>query len=362
NYGNWYATYSDGTTSNAATSTGSNNIGGTTSYKNFVFTCLLTAPNRMNITITDGTTTSNLNDVLLNNSNAITEYSIFLSDDWNGANHRDIYWNTNSSAASDYVKNTLTMPIGSSNGSFTISGALPNGTAADSTSTASVNALTKSGTGALTLTGANTYTGATNIDAGELWIGSGGSIASTATLTVGNAAATTAKLFLSKSDGGTTFSNNIAINSGNSGTRFLGGVNSSGTNTFSGAIYLPNTINLSLEATSANGTTNFTGQIRQNSLTTTTSGTLTIIGPGTIQLSGDNGHSGITTINSGATLKLGATTSNGSSGPLGGNSSGTTVNSGGTFYYNGFTYTGSTASEVITLNVTGVTSACELIN
>lgn len=57
-YGNWYATYSDGTTANAATSTGSNNIGGTTSYKNFVFTCLLTAPNRMNITITDGTTTS----------------------------------------------------------------------------------------------------------------------------------------------------------------------------------------------------------------------------------------------------------------------------------------------------------------
>jgi autotransporter-associated beta strand protein len=175
NYGNWYATYSDGTTANAATSTGSNNIGGTTTYKNFVFTCLLTAPNRMNITITDGTTTSNLNDILLNNSNAITEYSIFLSDDWNGAQPRDIYWNTNSTAASDFVKNTLTMPIGGSNGSFTISGDLPDGLVANSTSIASVNALTKTGSGSLTLSGSNTYTGTTTISAGTLLLGAAGS-------------------------------------------------------------------------------------------------------------------------------------------------------------------------------------------
>ena len=36
-FGNWYAQYFDGSTVNAATSTGSTSIGGTTTYRNFVF-------------------------------------------------------------------------------------------------------------------------------------------------------------------------------------------------------------------------------------------------------------------------------------------------------------------------------------
>ena len=193
NYGNWYAKYYDGTTVNAVTSTGTNNIGGSTTYKNFVFTCLLTAPNRMNITITDGTTTSNLFDLLLNNSGPITEYSTYLSDDWDGNGHFNIFWNTNGSADADYVKNTLTMPIGSSNGSFTIGGVLANGLAANSTSTESINTLTKTGTGSLTLSNAsNSYSGGTVIQGGTVSVSNAGHLGNTSgAITIGNSSTST---------------------------------------------------------------------------------------------------------------------------------------------------------------------------
>ena len=168
NYGSWYAKYYNGTLINGAAFTGSNLIGGTSSYKNFVFTCVLTAPNRMNATVFDGTTTSYFFDLLLNTSTPISEYSIFLSDDWNGLGHNNIYFNTNSSAASDYIKNTKSLSLGSSNGSFSIEQVLSDGLAANSTSTISINSLNKKGTGTINLTAQNTYTGLTTVEGGTL--------------------------------------------------------------------------------------------------------------------------------------------------------------------------------------------------
>ena len=54
---------------------------------------------------------------------------------------------------------------------------------------ATTDSLTKSGSGNLTLTGTNTFTGATQVNAGKLMIGTGGSLAGTA-VTVGGATAT----------------------------------------------------------------------------------------------------------------------------------------------------------------------------
>lgn len=168
NYGNWTATYYGDATTN-----GSNNIGGTTSYKDFVFTCLLTAPNMMTVTIDDGATTSYLYDLQLYSSNPITHYSVFLNDDWDGTSNDNIYWNTDATAHDDYVKNTKAITLGlSNNGStVTISDVIPNGLAANSTSTPSVNTLTKSGSGTFYLTGNNTYSGGTTVSAGILCSG-----------------------------------------------------------------------------------------------------------------------------------------------------------------------------------------------
>jgi autotransporter-associated beta strand protein len=350
NYGSWYAKYYDGTTVNAATSVGSASISANTTYKNFVFTCLLTAPNRMNVTITDGTTTSVLYDLLLNNSNPITEYSTFLQDDWDGTAAHDIFWNTSSTAHADYVKNTLTTPMGSSNGTVSVGTVIPDGFAANSTTTASVNTLAKSGTGILKFSAANTYTGQTQVNAGELWIETGGDISASSGIYVGNGAALTTltKLWLSNGTGSTNFSRNINVNDGNYQMRYLGGLNTSGTNTFSGTVGYNS--NLSLSAFSSGGTTSFTNTISGT-------GQLNIEGAGSVVLSGASStYSGLTYVV--GNLKLGA---NGGSTntPLGTTASGTAVASGGSLDLAGFSL-GTT--ESLTLNGTGLSSGGALFN
>jgi autotransporter-associated beta strand protein len=166
-------------------------------------------------------------------------------------------------------------------------------------------ALNVSQYGIVKLNAVNTYTGQTQIDNGELWVETGtnsatAAIASGSAIWVGNGGqmANVAKLFISNTSGGVNFVRNISINPGNSSTRFIGGLNTSGTNTFSGTITGPAsaTCDINLEQVTASAITNYTGIIKNG-----TSGTLNVVkvGLGISQLSAINTYTGSTTITEG---------------------------------------------------------------
>ena len=152
--------------------------------------------------------------------------------------------------------------------------------------------------GTAKLAAVQTYTGETQVDKGELWIEENGSINASSVIYVGNGAmlADVAKFFISDLNGGTTVANNININAGNTSTRFVGSLNSSGTNIFSGNIVRSSSQPLTIEVTSSGGNVDFQGVING-------SGTLTKIGSGTATLKGANTFTGALTVSAG-TLTL----------------------------------------------------------
>ena len=157
-WGNWYIKFKDGGTS-------STNFGGTEStFYNYTFEFILTSSDRMNVNIYDNNGHSySFYDIQVNNTNPITDYSIYLEDDNNGSSNQNIYWKPTSS-----MMNTGLLTIGQSNTSYTISTSITDGLEANSTSSVSVNALTKSGTGTIILEANSPYSGATTISAGTL--------------------------------------------------------------------------------------------------------------------------------------------------------------------------------------------------
>lgn len=157
-WGLWYIKYNGGATSAAS-------FGGVQgSYYNYTFEFTLTAVDRMNVVISDNNGHSSaFYDILLNTTAPITDYSIFLQDDWNGGSNSNIYWKPVTS-----VTNTGILSIGESNGNITPGAALTDGLDAASTTVVSVNSLVKKGTGTLTLSTAGVFTGSTTINNGTL--------------------------------------------------------------------------------------------------------------------------------------------------------------------------------------------------
>ena len=154
----------------------------------------------------------------------------------------------------------------------------------------------------------NTYTGNTEIDEGELWINEGGAIPTGSDIYLGNGtqASNPCKIFLADTDGGQTLSHDVNINPGNSGTRYLGSLNSSGTNTFSGDI-IRDSISpipaLTIEVVNSGGTLILSGVIDNSSA-------VTKIGSGTATLTAQNTYTGLTTVSAGTLIlnRTGGTT------------------------------------------------------
>ena len=214
------------------------------------------------------------------------------------------------------VAGALTLTAGGDNTSTLFSGVLQNGSG--------TVAFTKSGTGTLTLSGANTYSGLTTVSGGILLIQNSAALGTTAGGTTVSSGATL------------ELQSNIAVAAepltlNGVGVSSFGALrNLSGNNSFAGAITLASASTIYADA----GTLTLSGGIANGGFTTTFGGAGNIIqsnpvtgagalvknDSGTLTLGGANTYSGGSTLNGGTTIITGT-------GNLGGTTGAATINS-----------------------------------
>ncbi|MCX6305076.1 MAG: hypothetical protein NT040_08915 [Bacteroidetes bacterium] len=144
--------------------------------------------------------------------------------------------------------------------------------------------------------GAGSFGGGANVYTGELWFQPASAI-NGGTINVGSSG-TTAKVYLNATTGGLTLPNNLVVVAGSTST--IGGLNSSGTNTFSGSVTLNSGVNLE---TVSGGTIDFAGNISGNypvTISRVSGAAKAIIRYSTIAKS----YTGTTTVANGTTLVL----------------------------------------------------------
>jgi fibronectin-binding autotransporter adhesin len=186
------------------------------------------------------------------------------------------------------------------------------------------------------------FTGNAFVDQGTLEF-LAGSYLTSGSITLGpQASSATGALRISDSDGGTNVGNMIVVRANGAGST-LGATNTSGTNSYSGQIYLDGNAGTSI---SSGGTLSFNGSVfdlKNQTLTVDGAGTTLISAPltnssgsgklvkqgaGTLTLSGNNTYVGATTISAG-TLEIGST------GRLGGGSYAGAISNDGLLLYSG---------------------------
>ncbi|MEO6734084.1 MAG: DUF2341 domain-containing protein [Ferruginibacter sp.] len=233
---------------------------------------------------------------------------------------------------------TPALTIGSLNTSTTFSGVIGTGAIA----------LTKNGTGTLTLSGTNTFTGITTVSAGTLKLNNTAALGTTAGATsVSNGAV----LDLN----GINYSNAEALSLAGTGIS-SGGVlinSNAATATYAGNITLSSTNAPQITATNA---IVLSGVI-SGAFIASANG-LTITGSAGVTFSGNNTYTGWTTINSGAVLRVGSNNALGAATASSTNNS-TVINSGGVLDLYGTTYT---TNEYVQMNGTGISGGGAVIN
>jgi len=171
--GNWFP---------AASSTGS---GFATPGFDRTFTLKVTSAQTVNMTMSGPSGTTNY-DMLMESSPSGTSDNISSFAIWNqsSGNGNDMFWKNAS------LTSTGTVELGGGNGTSTISGVISDGLEANSTSVIKVNSLTKLGSGVITLSAQNTYTGLTTVSSGTLALGrvGGNTIPATNAVTVSSGA------------------------------------------------------------------------------------------------------------------------------------------------------------------------------
>ena len=195
--------------------------------------------------------------------------------------------------------------------------------------------ITKNGGGVLVLGSANSYDGTTELNAGTIRLAAGASLGSGNVVIGPNGSSGNATLNIGDADGGTTVANNIIIRAGG-GTRTVGAENTSGTNTFSGAMFLDGDLTL---AAATGGSLNLSGKFDDGQGSGNYA--VTIGGSGRVVFSGATNNVNITgyTVNNGATLLLNKSSADAVQSTL-------TVNSGGTAEFAASNQLGSGANIV----------------
>ena len=276
----------------------------------------------------NGSQTSLYYDLGWNNINDIIWETTFGAGlPWNGSGN-GIYFNQRVENRSSYAQ-TVNIPLSGArngapqielnpvNGDLTISGSISNdnnkpfysygsnarmltigvGLTGDSSVGFTVTAGSGGGCGKVKLTAAQSWGDSTHgvsINQGEFWIDANGSLKTGIPVSLGLADANPAKLWLSAAGGGTTFSQAVTVaNSG--GTKVIGGLNTSGTHTFTGNITLNGPVNL--VADQPGGAVEFKTGVIGGSGSVNINNTATSAGK--IILSGMNTYSGGTTLTAG---------------------------------------------------------------
>ena len=245
----------------------------------------------------------------LNTANRTIGGNALSMNDWSGADPKI----ENQSTGSHTITLNLTgdsndpLELNPTSGDLTFNGTINNNGSAifvygDNAKALFLNGVV-SGSGSLVVkqyskvisTAAHTYSGNTYIDEGEFWIGQNATVSGTIDVGASAQVANVSKLFISDADGGTTAANNITVQTGNTDTRFIGTLNTSGTNTYSGNITLNSGVVLE---TASGGTMNTTGVI---------SGTGAVYNKNTgrLLLSGNNTFSGGSFLSANSTTLLG---------------------------------------------------------
>jgi fibronectin-binding autotransporter adhesin len=273
---------------------------------------------------TGGVIINNSNGVSLNSSRTVSYRLSMTSGTLNMANTNLTTGSLTGSGNLTHSTGTAgarTLTIGSDNSSPpAYTGIISNGTATSV-------AIIKSGTGIITLSGANTYTGPTTVNGGTLKAGiAAQAFGVTSAMTLANTAGVVLDI--------TGFNNTIGSLTGGGAT---------GGNVTLGAA----TLTIGSDNTSPSAFAGIIGGI----------GAIAKTGTGTLILSGANTFSGTTTVNVGI-IRLGAS-GGATNTPLGTTGAGTTVSTGAALDLNGFTLG---TAEALTLNGTGISSGGALIN
>lgn len=213
-------------------------------------------------------------NMTISTANGATSYDMPLAGTLGTSNNIQSFaiWNQSSGSSNNMywknavLKSTGTVEIGNGNGTSTFDGVISDGLIPNSTTTVNTNEVIKSGTGTITFSAVNTYTGATRITGGSLRLSGSGTLGSGSAVYISG----TASLDLNGVN--VTVASVQETGTNNGGTISLG----SGTLTLSGG---------------------WSGIKYQNSITGT--GNLVKQGAGVLSLYGTQSYSGSTTVSGG---------------------------------------------------------------